>query len=376
MRSKERVRRAVEFRDPDRVPICGTVFGDVFYLIQFPPRSWQPPAGYYPHVDPLARTLLQWRWKPERKFVVDADGTRHRWPPKHWRDHPREEVDEWGCYWDQVPDIASMGHPGRPALETWDDLADWEPPDYSNPWRYRFFGILSKFLHRYTMCSPDEAAGLFQRATNLRGFTNFMVDLRRHPKQVHELLKRINEAYLERLEMWLKYKPDAVFVLDDLGTQQDVFVSPALFRKFFKDPMREQIQWAHDHGLHYILHSCGRINAYIPDFIEWGVDALEFDSPRMVGGPTLDEYESYRGKICFWGCVDIQQVYPSGTPADITTEVKRMMKKMGTEYGGFVAYRYWGAPTALDVPKKNHRAMRRAVRKWGKYPLTWDCPDP
>ena len=125
----------------------------------------------------------------------------------------------------------------------------------------------------------------------LRGFNNFMMDLIRYPKQLNQLLKRINETYLQGLETSLKYKSDAVFVLDDLGTQTDVFTSPELFKKHFGRFYKEQIKFAHDHDMHFVLHSCGAINKYIPIFIDWGVDVLEFDSPHMVGFQTIEKYK-------------------------------------------------------------------------------------
>ena len=43
--------------------------------------------------------------------------------------------------------------------------------------------------------------------------------------------------------------------------------------------------------------------------IKWGLDAIELDSPRMSGYPDL---KPYRGKIMFWGCVNIQSIYVTG----------------------------------------------------------------
>ena len=33
----------------------------------------------------------------------------------------------------------------------------------------------------------------------------------------------------------------------------------------------------------FILHSCGHVNDLIPQWIEIGMDAVQFDSPHMTG---------------------------------------------------------------------------------------------
>jgi hypothetical protein len=108
--------------------------------------------------------------------------------------------------------------------------------------------------------------------------------------------------------------------------------------------------------------------------IEWGLDAIELDSPRMSGYVDL---RPYRGKIMFWGCVNIQSIYTLGTPEEVEREVWHMVRNLGTENGGFGAYLY-PQPKDIRTKRANIRAFKKGVKKYGVYSEIpahwWDYP--
>ena len=113
-----------------------------------------------------------------------------------------------------------------------------------------------------------------------------------------------------------------------------------------------------------MLHSCGNIGALMPILIEIGVDGFQFDSPHMVG---LDVAKQYAGKVSFWNTVNIQTIYPFGTPRDVFKEVIKMIRAVGTRNGGLLIVDYAGAPRVMNVPMANVKAMWTATRAYGKY---------
>jgi hypothetical protein len=71
----------------------------------------------------------------------------------------------------------------------------------------------------------------------------------------------------------------------------------------------------HLHGWHVMLHSCGRINDFVPYFIDIGVDLLNMQQPQAYG---LKEFgRSFAGKVCFLTTVDIQATLPTGDPETV-----------------------------------------------------------
>jgi hypothetical protein len=359
MKSKERVIRALTFNKPDHIPIFKAPFNDVFPLANLPPKSWQPnEQDLYPHlITPLIRNLRLYRWK------------RPAWAPKDWWNYKREEIDQWGCFWTHGgKNDLTMGHPGRPAIDTWDQLETWEGPDTADKNVYKLLNRLSKlFFRKYKVAIIHDIIFINNRVSMLRGFNNFLMDHHKNPNQLHQLIAKVTDLFLRNVEMLLELKPDGIWACDDLGTQQAPFLSAELFKKFYAAPYKKIINYIHDHDCTFHLHSCGNIGALIPTLLDIGVDAFEFDSPRLTG---FEELVKFRGKIPFWACVNIQSVYPRGTPEEVEQEVKAMIQTFSTQEGGFLAY-FYPDTHVLNVPKQNIKAFQRSLKKWGRYPLTW-----
>ena len=360
MKSKERVIRALTFNKPDHIPVFDFPFYDVFSFDNLPPKSWQPSEkNLYPHLlTPAIRTWGLYRWK------------RPAWAPKDWWNYKREEIDQWGCYWiNGGRDDLSMGHPGRPAIESFDQIETWEGPNTADKNVYKFMERFSKFFPRkYKVAVIHDIIFIYDRVSMLRGFENFLKDHFKNPSQLHQLIDKVTDLFLKNVEMLLtEFKPDGIWACDDLGSQQAPFISPAFFKKFYSDPYKKITRYVHDHNATFHLHSCGNIGQLIPTLIESGVDALEFDSPRNSG---FDELVKYRGKFPFWACVNIQSVYPRGTPEEVEQEVKEMIRTFSAQEGGFIAD-FYPDPRVIGVPKRNIKAFHAALKKWGNYPLKW-----
>lgn len=372
VKKKEIVQRAVDWDRPPRVPYAGSLRSDVFPVMPTLPKAFQP-TDFPPHVDggshfykaPWFR-LVMYRWR--RSARKQAGYPRKWWHAKH------RAVDEWGVPWQGTGTKSgdeTMGHPMHDGpIRTWDDLDAYEIPDAADPSRYHFARsfiakTMAKRLYAMATCGSDF---FFTRCNMLRGFNQFMVDLGRAPKQVTRLLRTVLPFYLTTIEQVHAANPhlDCFAAADDWGSQHSAFVSPRLFRKFFYAPYKQMIDLVHDLGMKFFLHSCGNVEALLPIFKELGVDMLEFDSPRMTGLANYARYARDRD-IFFWVCVDIQQVWPFATPAEVEAEVKRMLQALGPEDGGVGGYEYFNAHKVLHVPRANVKAMRSAFREWGTY---------
>ncbi|MHA1732579.1 MAG: uroporphyrinogen decarboxylase family protein [Promethearchaeota archaeon] len=374
MNKKEVVQRAVAWERPPRIPYAGSLKSDVFPVMPTLPKTFQP-TTHAPHVDggsymykQFWYRLVMYRWK--RSARKDAGYARRFWHESH------RTVDEWGVYWQgagtKTARDQTMGHPlqeGAPIGE-WDDLDEYQIPDAADPMRYRFArSAISRYFKDklYTMgtCGSDF---FFTRCTMLRGFNQFLVDLGRSPKQVERLLATVLPYYLTTIEKLHENCPwlDCFSAADDWGSQHSAFISPRMFRRFFHEPYKQIVDLVHDLGMKFFLHSCGNIEALMPQFRDLGIDMMEFDSPRMTGLEVFREYAQNQ-EIFVWGCVDIQTVWPFASPAEVEEEVKAMIGALGPRDGGFGAYEYFNARKVLRVPAENVRAMREAAAKWGKY---------
>ena len=370
MNSIERVKAAIHFKNPDRVPLYRNDIGisDVFPMAMLPSKKWRPgftenEYGLFPfHQDDMWMKLGLWRWKKRPDW---SQAPEH----KNWLEKPREEIDEFGVIWNQDGKNKSMGHPGRPVLNDWEQLDSYMSnysPEAFDKTRYSFFLRLASLFgrRRYRMCILG-FQGPFTMATAIRGFEQFMTDLVFNPDEVKRLLAHLTDFYINSARAWVKFgaKPHGFMIYDDLGAQTNTFISPSMFADFFEPVYKKIIDAVHEMGCELHLHSCGKVDPFVPLFLDWGLDALELDSPIMIG---YEDMASFRGKIMKWGCIDIQQIYTNGTPEECEQEVDRMIRCMGTKNGGFGAY-FYPQTYHIGVPKAIISAFKKGLKKYGNY---------
>lgn len=365
LNSIERVRAALNFRGPDKVPVWKFSSGsDVYSLVSFPSKNWRPghyenEIGLFPHVNENLIKYGLWEWDtPEW-----AKNPKY----KDWGGLPREEIDEFGTIWIQKG-INTMGHPGRPSLTNYSKLEEYfqkYTPNFNEKNRYSFIIQRSKIRasDKYRMCNLG--LGPFQIASQMRGFNTFLLDQYKHKKKLKRLLEILTDIFINYEEMWVKYdaKPHGFVVYDDLGEQNGPFLSPKMFEEFYKPVYKQLFDTAHKMGCDFHLHCCGKIDPIIPLLIEWGLDALELDSPRMTGYPELNQF---RGKIMIWGCINIQSIYTLGTPEECEREVWHMIRNLGSREGGFGAY-FYPQTNQIQAHETNINAFIKGLEKYGVY---------
>jgi len=333
MTGRERVRRAVGFEHPDRVP------RDLWAL---------------PGVEMFRKAEL--------------DEVRARFPPDITRaESPYARADRergtpcvvgsysnlWGATW-QVGEPGVIGEVKHPPL------ADWSALDsYEMPWEVlnradwdrvnRSCAATDLFVVGSTQTHPFEVMQF------LRGSANLFLDLGYQPKQLGRLRDRLHEFMLRDIELWAKTDVDAIALMDDWGTQRSLLISPDLWRSFFKPLYRDYFDAIHARGKFAFFHSDGYIRPILNDLVEIGVDALNSQLFCM----DIEEIgRSFRGRLTFWGEIDRQYVLPFGLADEVREAVRRVRRALDDGRGGVIAQCEFGN----DVPKENILAVFEAWR--------------
>jgi len=328
----ENLRRAVEFRCPEWVPILFGSKGvnDSHWVGFAQPSGWKPAV-------------------------------------------PNE--DEWGCIWEKPPEgsnVVNMGQPRGHPLKSWDLFDQMKWPDPDAPGRFdNLAEQLSKAGDKYVVAGCGFT--LFERMHYMRGMAELMVDMYECPDRVHELADRILDIQIGFIRNYAKYgrgRIHAVAMTDDWGTQNTHFISIPMFRKFFKERYRRLFRAIHDGGMHAWMHSCGHVNEIIQEWIDVGLDIVNLQQPRNLGIEEIGR--RYAGKICFVTTVDIQATLPWKTPAEVRAEAKLLLECWGTPKGGFIVGEY-GDPRAIGATEENGQAMFEAFMELGRHPA-WKKP--
>ena len=321
MTSRELCRRAIEFRNPDRLPMSYPSF-DVLDLALFP---YTPPKGWTP-CEPGA--------------------------------------DEWRAVWKKT-DVENMGQMVEHPIRDWADLDSYTFPDPDIDSRYDYMEErLALYPDVYATVIADTVLTLWERYYSLRGFTQSLADLCEYPREMSALLDRVLEFHVgiaRNIKRRFKGRMDGFLVSDDWGTETTTLVAPPIWREFFKERYRKLCDAIHGAGMHAILHTDGRINELIPDFIDVGFDALNLHSPTVVGIEEIGR--EFAGKIAFVPCIDIQRTFATGTPADVRAEAKLLLEHWGTREGGIIPTEY--DRVSVGAPEENLAAAYKAFRDFG-----------
>ena len=350
MTGRERMKRAIHFRGPDRVPVS---FKDVFPLFMLPPESFQPPEPYYPYIHPWIIKARLWRSK--RKL------------PKGWLNQTRVCIDEWGTIW-RISKISTQGETVKGALEDgWHLLDSFKTPDFKDWARYKKFARWSKWFggSRYRLAVNENS--LWERYRFLRGFQNAMTDLLEHPEEVKRVLEILVRWHFDVMDNFKKAGADGFMLLDDWGTQDRTFISAKLFNEFFFPCYKKITEYCHHLGMDCGIHSCGNIRLIVPSLIEAGFDFLQLDSPNMCGLDWLAENAA--GRIALFCSPDIQEVYIKNAPELLEAHIKEQIFKLADFNGGFAGWPYTEYPV-IGVSRKTHKLAIRLYLKYGKYPLS------
>ena len=276
-------------------------------------------------------------------------------------DHPVE--DDWGCVW-SATEQKNMGQVIHHPLEQWGDMAAYCPPDPCDPFYFdRLDAELAAAGDRYVVVTSH--FNLIERLHMLHGFADTLRDFYLAPRHIEIALDMILNFKLDMFhELHRRYgdRVDGLFLTDDWGTQQGTFVSGPLFEDFFLNRYRILANAIHGYGWHVFLHSCGRINDFLPYFIDVGIDVMNMQQPQANG--IEDIGRRFAGKIAFLTTADIQSTLPTGDPDRVRAEVRELLTHWGTPDGGFVVFNY-GDPEALGIPPNIREVMFGAFAECG-----------
>jgi len=326
MDSRERVFRALERTQPDRLPLFQQLLpgarrrygARLDALLERYPSDFSD-CGYYGDAE-----------------YGPAQGLGH--------------ADAWGAVWTRVSD----DHKGLVTVHPLEDWAALDTYAFPDPTRVGDFSRVIQAIRtnpgrRYLLADGDT---LFQRMFYLRGFENLMLDLAERRPEAAVLRDRIVDFMLKRIEIWLGYGVDGLFFRDDWGTQEALMIRGQTWREFFKPSYRRLFDAVRSGGKHVFFHSDGVIHEILPDLIEIGVHAVNAQIPCMDAGRLAREFG---GRLCFVAGADRQHRLPFGTPREVEAHCRTLADTFGRDNGGYVG----GGEIGGDVPLENAEVMLR-----------------
>ena len=383
MRPRERVLATLRHEEPDRVPIVLGVsnatgikmrcYRDLKRLIRV-----EAPDDYlyrWPELGTAAvdeETLLRLRTDVrgvldlEPAHVLERNATR----PAH-----TDYINSWGSGATEIregewfPMVSPMA-----SATTVQEVEDYPWPDMDDPSRVAHVATEAARLAadgRYAIMATPWLLFPLERAFAMQGMDTFLMNLALHPDFAEALLWRIESLCKVLMGHFLDAlggNVDIIKIGDDLGTQESLLMSPAMYRSILKPVHADFIRFIRERTPAKIFfHTDGDVFPLVDDLIELGIDIL---NPIQTSAGRMSDLRELKARwgdrITFCGAIDTQRVLPSGTPDEVRDEVRRVIGILGPGGG----YMVGAVHTVMDdVPAENVVAMVDAALEFGRYPI-------
>ena len=187
-------------------------------------------------------------------------------------------VDGFGITW--APTVTAGGqavpHMPNPLL---DDITKWREvvtfPDLEQiDWEAQAVMYLGHVNREDTVVEYQAWNAQFMRLTHLMGFENALCSMYEDPDECYALMEAVTDYKIKIVEIAAKYfKPDIFTFFDDIATERGLFMSPETYRKLLKPLHKKLVDAIKANGMLPIIHTCGKCESIIDDYVEIGAVA-------------------------------------------------------------------------------------------------------
>lgn len=375
MDSSERVLKALNHEEPDRVPITD-FFWNQFYKNWLEYKHVPGDTDIYEYYD-LDLVVINPNMDP---LIMEPDIIKN---------NDREVVfnSGWGSK-------VKMQYTERGAMPGYLDFSIKEPADYADfefedpadDRRYEaprqdlintadnpsvLFEPLPSYMDFAENYKEDfslfggvcEANEVLVRA---RGLKNHMEDIIKNRGELKAFVDRatdfmieVGKQQLERVEAL-----DGLVIWGDMAYDKGMFYSPDHWREIYRPQLKRMCDVFKSYGAKLIYHGCGNAIPVYEDLIEVGIDA--YNPLEVKAGLDVEELErEYGDRLAFFGGIDVR-VLSGASKEKVKEEVLRKLN--AARGGGYIAAS--DHSVAGNVPPGNYEYMVELVKKYGKYPLT------
>jgi len=199
----------------------------------------------------------------------------------------------------------------------------------------------------------------------LMGFDTFAYTLADNPELIERLYERIASIQAGVVERAITHPSvGMVWHADDMAYGSGPMVSPRFLRRAILPTYKRLNQMCKQQGLLTGFHSDGNVDVLIDDLIDAGFDSFNPIEPLAMDIRALKQRVA--GRLAIIGNVDLSYTLTRGTPAEVETEVRELIRDLGPGRG----YGLASANSVLEyVPWENFVAMHSAWLTHSEYPI-------
>ena len=208
--------------------------------------------------------------------------------------------------------------------------------------------------------------GPFRFSWQLRGaMEKLLLDYMLSPDLALELARITTDFCNAAVKMAADAGADVVVLEGDLAFNTNTLMSPDQYRRFLKPHHTEIVEFAHKRGLKIVKHSDGNLWPILDDLLEAGFDGIHPIQPQSM---DIREVKAHlNGRAAVLGNIDCSFLLPFGSEEEVDRAVMVTIKDAAPGGGYIISSSNSIHP---GVKPENYIAMVKAARKYGAYPIS------
>lgn len=212
------------------------------------------------------------------------------------------------------------------------------------------------------MALIPQLPGITENATWTMGYESIAVNMIEDPELISLVFEKVGEAVYRMAERLVNLpRVGAVAMGDDMGHKTSTLLSPKMLREYAFPWHEKIVRLCHKHDLPFILHSCGKVDAVMEDFIKMGVDAKH--SFEDVVTPVTTAKKKWGDRIALLGGIDMD-ILARGDVDAVRKRTREVLEEC-MPGGGYALGS--GNTVANYLKPENYLAMLEEGWKMGRY---------
>jgi len=355
MDAQERVLKAVDHEEPDRVPTFESAFTNNTIMRHYGfeaggGRGYKNTYQFFKKIG-IDLVLSYVSILPRKMFkggYIDEYG----------------RIIKYEYYKDGTMILAYHG--GH--FKSFDDYENWKSPDPNSSIRIQQFlsgRSVQKEMDNEVFSIPSTGA-LMEVSWQGFGLEIFSRILGR-PKQAKKIFDDRGNFTLELVKILAETDAKIILLWDDYGFKNGIFMSPNNYRKYVFPWLKRICDMAHKHDCKIMLHSDGDLMEIFEDLIKCGIDILNPIEPTTAN-PEYDIFklkEKYGDKLTFSGNLS-PMMLTLGEIYEIESYAKRLIRELAPG-GGYIFGSGHSINPAVTIDR--FEAMQNIRKKYGEYPI-------
>jgi len=339
----ERVFRALERKEPDRMPHFE------IGMDQKVRNAILPGATYEEFVEYMDWDALVSRDRDYLKEEVLSES-------------PRIVRDEWGAVKRYTQELE--GIPIEAPVKSEKDLENYQPPDPDAEYRFQ---QIQQWVKRY---KGERAVVAFvtdhnSLTSDVLGFSERLMAFYTDPELVLRVHRMVLDYQLRYIRNVIAAGADIVIIVGDWAYKNGPMFSLEHYNKFVLPSFKAIVQEVKKGGAYIVKHSDGNCWSLLDGIVEAGTDGFHPIDP-MADMDIGEAKQKYGDRLCLMGNVNCATTLSFATVEEVGQETKDVMRKAGVGGGLIVAS---SNSIHSAVKPENYLEMVRVIREYGQYPL-------